>query len=130
MKYWNIHFEPSDLEIDRDGDLENYDALYILEHDGKDIRRVSIGGQPMKLDRSIDEIESMSEFIEGYEFDSLQETINYFETWLANNLEWRESSPATWDEPAEYVCTGLVSDEPRPFKRSRHDWTHLLWRKR
>ena len=127
MKHYSIHFEPSDLRIDRKGNVDNYDALYILEHNGGNIRRISLAGHPLKLDRSPEDIRGMAETIEGG--DSLPEIINHFETWLANNLEWRESSPQTLEEPAEYVCTGLTDTSPRPFRRSRHDWTHLLWRR-
>lgn len=107
-KYYDIYFDPSELEVDCDGDLINMDALYILEYneDGKVTNRVNSKGKPIAFgDYPLENILDLYHIGEGD--SSLKEAIDMFWDWLQDNTEWRETSPQTYWQPAEYKCIGI-----------------------
>jgi len=108
-KYYDIYFEPSDLEVDSEGHLVSEKPLYILEYDenGKVLNRVNTKGQPISFgDEPLEGILSLYHRGEGD--DTLKGALKRFWDWLDANLEWRESSRQTYWQPAEYVCIGLT----------------------
>ena len=107
-KYYDIYFDPSELEVDGDGHLENWDALYILEYDknGKVMNRVDRKGNPVEFgDYPLENVLDLHHV--GYGDDDLKGALNWFYKWLKDNTEWRETSPETYLQPAEYRCVGI-----------------------
>ncbi len=107
-KYYDIYFDPAELKVDGNGELTNWDALYILEYneDGKVTNRVDYNGTPIAFDdMSLDNILEM--YHVGHGDDSLEEALTRFSEWLSDNTEWEEFSPQTYWEPAEYRCVGI-----------------------
>ena len=90
-KYYDIYFDPAELEVDGNGHLENWDALYILEYneDGKVMNRVNYNGTLIAFgDMSLDNILEMHHV--GHGDDSLEEALTRFSKWLFDNTEWEE----------------------------------------
>lgn len=122
-KYYDIYFEPSELEVDEDGHLENWDALYILEYneDGKVTNRVDRKGDPIGFgESSLDEVLDLYHVGEGD--NTLKEALKRFYQWLADNTEWVETSPQTYWQPAEYRCIGIsgYTFDPNEFWHPAH----------
>ena len=112
-KYYGIYFDPSELEVDRKGHLLNPDALQIIEYEYTDedsdtptaVRRVDKDGNDISegwvLRHGLAHI--------GYDdYSSMQDAFDDFHRWFEENREWRESSPQTYYQPAEYVCIGIT----------------------
>ena len=107
-KYYDIYFDPAELEVDGNGELENWDALYIHEYneDGKLLSRVDYNGKQIAFgDMSLDNILEL--YHVGHGDDILEEALTRFSEWLSNNTEWKESSSQTYWQPAEYRCVGI-----------------------
>ena len=111
-KYYGIYFDPSELEVDRKGHLLNVDVLHIIEFEYADdesdaptaIRRVAKDGSLLEVKPDLRGLSNI-----GYDdFRSIEETLGWFYIWLSENLEWRESSPETYYQPAEYICIGIT----------------------
>jgi len=108
-KYYDIYFEPGEIEVDDDGHLENWDALYILEYneDGKVTNRVDRKGEQIAFgDYPLENILDLYHI--GYGDDTLKEALKRFYKWLEDNTEWVETSPQTYWQPAEYKCIGIT----------------------
>lgn len=121
-KFYGIYFDRCDLQVDREGILENPEALQIIEFEYDEtadkvtaVRRVNEKGEVIA--ESWDGLE-FSDALDhvGYDDDTtIEEAMERFETWLDEHLEWRESRMETRYTPAEYVCvgiTGCVDEEP------------------
>lgn len=122
-KYYDIYFDPAELEVDGNGELMNWDALYILEYneDGKVTNRVDYNGKQIAFgDMSLDNILDL--YHVGYGDDTLEEALKRFYQWLADNTEWVETSPQTYWEPAEYRCVGIsgYTFDPNEFWHPTH----------
>lgn len=130
-KYYDIYFEPSELEVDSDGHLENWEALYILEYDddGKVTNRVDYKGNPIAFGNyPLEKILDLYHIGEGD--STLKEAINLFWKWLQDNTEWVETSPQTYWQPAEYKCIGITgycgyADEEEDDDKM--EWYRLHW---
>ena len=108
-KYYDVYFDPSELEVDSNGDLTNWDALYILEYndDGKVTNRVDYKGNPIAFgDYPLESVLDLHHVGEGD--NTLKEALNLFWKWLQNNTEWAETSPQTFWQPAEFKCIGIT----------------------
>ena len=117
-KYYDVYFDPAELEVDENGDLMNWNALYIIEYneDGKVLNRVDYNGQQIEFgDIPLDDILDL--YHVGHGDDSLEEVLTRFSEWLSDNTEWEELSPQTYCEPAEYRCVGIsgYTFEPLEF---------------
>lgn len=107
-KYFDIYFDPAELEVDSNGDLTNWNALYILEYDenGKVMNRVDRKGNPVEFgDYPLESVLDL--YHVGYGDDDLKGALSWFYRWLKDNTEWRETSPSTYWQPAEYRCVGI-----------------------
>ena len=130
MTYFEIYFDPADLVVDRDGELTNPEALHIIgfDEDGNPFGRVDSKGKEIAEPEPMEDILQMYHL--GYGDDDLDGARSRFYRWLQNNLEWQETSPATYYEPAEYACvgiTGYCDPEPNEYW---HPVRHYYWRKR
>jgi len=126
-KYYDIYFDPSDLEVDREGHLLNPDALQIIEFEYDDdteevtaCRRVNEKGNVIEdpwKDRKY--AESMTHLAED-DFSTIDKALGAFEGWLTDNLDWRESYRGDYYNPPEYYCAGIEGyvDEP-PYRPHR-----------
>ena len=132
-KYYDIYFDPSELEVDGDGDLTNWDALYILEYneDGKVTNRVDYKGNLIAFGNyPLEKILDLYHVGEGD--NTLKEALDLFWKWLQDNTEWVETSPQTYWQPAEYKCIGITGycgyadeeDDDDAMERYRLRW-HL-----
>ena len=123
-KYYDVYFDPAELEVDGNGDLINWDALYILEYDenGKVTNRVDRKGNPVEFgDYPLENVLDL--YHVGYGDDNLKGALSWFYKWLKDNTEWRETSPSTYWQPAEYRCIGIsgYTFDPAEFWHpSRH----------
>ena len=113
--YYDVYFDPSELEVDRDGHLKNPDALRIIEfeydEDTDEItacRRVSEKGNvledPWKDLQYSDDIAHVGEVDDP----TISTTMGRFEGWLDQNLEWSQSYRGDYYNPPEYVCIGIT----------------------
>lgn len=126
-KYYDIYFDPAELEVDEKGDLTNPETLRIIEFTYDEdtdalitIRRVTENGAVIEVNTDLSGLYHYGED----DSVSIAEAMKWFDIWLEQNLEWRESSPSTYYEPANYICvgiTGYVDDEPR-YHRFSHSW--------
>ena len=132
-KYYDVYFDPSELEVDGDGDLTNLDALYILEYneDGKVTNRVDYKGNPIDFGNyPLEKILDLYHVGEGD--NTLKEALDLFWKWLQDNTKWVEISPQTYWQPAEYLCVGITGycgyadeeDDDDAMERYRLNW-HL-----
>ena len=125
--FYGIYFDPSELRVDRNGDLTNPDVLHIICFEcntdtGETISwsRVSEKGEVIETEPKLDDLESV-----GYGDDgTIREALDRFEVWLENHLEWRVSRMETRYTPAEYVCIGIEGyiDEDTEWYYKRHWW--------
>lgn len=107
-KYYDIYFDPAELDVDGNGDLVNWNALYILEYDenGKVMNRVDRKGTPVEFGGY--PLENVLDLYHvGYGDDDLKGVLSWFYKWLKDNTEWCETSPSTYWQPAEYRCIGI-----------------------
>lgn len=126
-KYYDVYFDPSELEVDRDGHLENPDALHIIEFEYDEdtdevtaCRRVDEKGNVLEDRPDLSDLEHVGEGDDP----TISKALGRFEGWLTDNLEWRESWRGDYYNPPEYVCVGIighVDDEPR-YHRLSHRW--------
>lgn len=114
-KYYGIYFDRWDLQVDRKGNLENPEVLHIVEFEYDEdadevtaVRRVNEKGEV--IEESWKALEYSDDLTHvGWDDDmTIREALWRFETWLEDHLEWRESSPQTYLQPAEYVCIGVT----------------------
>ena len=134
-KYYGIYFDPSELEVDREGHLLNVDALHIIEfeYENEDsdaptaMRRVDTKGNVITEGWDDWKYRDNLQHIGGRDdYYSMEDAFDDFYRWFSENREWRESSPQTYWQPAEYVCigiTGYCDDENEywhPARRYRH----------
>lgn len=125
--YYGIYFDAGELEVDRHGNLLNPEVLWIVEFQYDEdtdaliaIRRVSENGE---ITDANPDLSCLNRYGED-DSPTIAEAMKWFDQWLEQNLEWRETSPSTYYEPAEYICigiTGYVDDEPR-YHRFSHSW--------
>ena len=115
-KYYDIYFDPAELEVDADGDLLNFsDVVRVVEFDDDgNVCSVSNGTAEDTLEM----------FHLGEGDDTLEDALKRFYDWLSDHLEWRESTPQTYWQPAEYVCIGITGyvDDPPTYHRHSHSW--------
>ena len=113
--YYDIYFDPADLEVDRHGDLKNWDALQIVQFTYDDdtdeatsCRRVSITGDV--IEDPWKDLQYKEDLVHvGFGDDaSIIKSCNRFVRWLSDNTAWVESSPETRWQPAEYICIGII----------------------
>ena len=134
-KYYGIYFDPSELEVNREGHLLNVDALQIIEfeYENEDsdeptaMRRVDTKGNVITEGWDGWKYRDNLAHIGGRDdYYSMEDAFDDFYRWFSENREWRESSPQTYWQPAEYVCigiTGYCDDEKsywHPARRYRH----------
>jgi len=109
-KFYGIYFDRSELKVDEQGDLENPEALYVIEFefDGISeqpvrIRRIGRNGAFIENQPDLSGLETV-----GYDDDeSVMEALNRFYNWLEENIIFEELYPETRWQPAEYVCVGI-----------------------
>ena len=126
-KYYDIYFDPADLEVDTEGHLENPEVLQIIEFDYDDetekttaCRRVNEKGEVIEdpwKDREY--AESMVHLAED-DFPTIDKALGRFEGWLDNNLDWRESYHGDYYNPPEYICAGIEGYVDEPPYRPHH----------
>lgn len=112
MESFVVYFDYDKIELDCSGDICNEkECIYIAEYDedGNFIRRVDYNWKgvvseiPMNI--TVDEMEQLDYKGDGSE--TPQEAYEAFSEWLNDRKEWVEDTPATYLEPADYVCIGL-----------------------
>ena len=122
-KYYDVYFDPAELVVDRDGELENPEALHIieLEYDAETERiicgqRVDKKGNTISEPMEWDEVFNLSHV--GYGDDvSIRDALSRFEDWLKGHTVWVETNPETRWQPAEYACIGIEGfvDDGNPY---------------
>ena len=116
-KYYDIFFDPSELKVDRVGNLVNRDALHIIEYeydeDSDEVtacRRVNLKGEV--IEGPWQSLQYSDEMVRvGFGDDeTIREALTRFEVWLEENTAWVESTPETRWQPAEWICVGIKRD--------------------
>ena len=126
-KYYDIYFDKWDLEVDKDGRLLNPEVLKIIQFECDEESDEIVAVRRVAYDGSVIEVSPDLSDLCHYQYDNgetIDEAFGWFEKWLEENTEWRESSSQTYWQPAEYICigiTGCVDDEPR-YHRHSHSW--------
>ena len=126
-KYYDIYFDPSDLEVDRGGHLENPEVLQIIEfeydEDTEEVtacRRVDEKGEviedPWKDLQYSDDMAHVGE----NDFPTISKALGAFEGWLTDHLDWRESWRGDYYNPPEYICAGIEGYVDEPPYRPHH----------
>ena len=109
--FYGIYFDKNELIVDRNGDLTNPDALYIMEfvYDEEisdepiDIRRIDKDGNVIEEYPDLSELSYV-----GYDDEpTVERAMHWFDKWLEEHLVWRETSRQTYWQPAEYICVGI-----------------------
>ena len=116
-KYYGIYFDKLDLEVNRHGELMNPEVLQIIEFEYED----EDSDEPTAMRRVDSKGNVISEGWDGWQYRddlthigdrddyySVKDAFDDFYKWFTENLEWRESSPETYWQPAEYVCVGIT----------------------
>ena len=114
-KYYDIFFDPSELKVDRVGNLVNPDALHIVEIEYDDetdemtaCRRVSQTGEVItEYCGAIHSYDEMTRIGDGDD-ETIREAMIRFEGWLKVHTAWVESAPETRWQPASYTCVGII----------------------
>jgi len=114
-KYYDIFFDPAELEVDRVGNLENPDALQIIEFEYDEdtdevtaCRRVDQKGNVIEDPwKDLQYSDDMAHVGEGDD-ETIREAMIRFEGWLKEHTAWVESTPETRWQPASYVCVGII----------------------
>lgn len=110
-KYYGVYFDRYELQVDRNGDLLNPEALYIIEFEFDEnisdepigIRRISRNGDTLEEYPDLSELEYV-----GWDDDpSVEKALDRFYEWLNEKLVWEELYPETRWQPAEYECVGI-----------------------
>ena len=117
-KYYDIYFDPAELEVDEKGHLLNFEeAVHIVEFDEN-------GNVCSVTNNAGDVNEVLEMFHLGEGDDTLAEAKERFYDWLENHTEWRETLPQTYWQPAEYICIGITDyvDEPPIYHRYSNSW--------
>ena len=136
-KYYDVYFDPSELEVDRNGRLENLKALQIIEFEYDDdteevtaCRRVDQKGHVIEDHPDLRDLEHVGDGDDP----TIDKAMGRFEGWLDQNLEWRESYHGDYYNPPEYICIGVTGcvDEPpyRPLHISDTVFRAILRRRR
>lgn len=122
-KFYDIYFDPADLEVDHEGRLENPEALQIIEFEYDDdtdavsaCRHVDLTGAVIEENPDLTDLEHAGDGDDP----SIDAAIGRFDGWLDNHLEWRESYHGDYYNPPEYVCVGISGYVDEPPYRSRH----------
>ena len=109
-KFYDIFYDPAELRVDRHGDLMNTDALRIVEFEYDEetdttvsMRRVNEQGEVIETEPDLRDLYQ----VWFGDDTTIREALTHFEWWLEDHLEWRESSPETRWQPAEYICIGI-----------------------
>ena len=139
-KYYDVYFDPAELEVDRDGHLENPKALQIIEFEYDDeseevtaCRRVDAKGNvledPWKNYSAAWDFTNVGE----NDFPTISKALGAFEGWLTDHLDWRESWRGDYYNPPEYICAGIegyVDEPPYRHKHIDRDLIRAMSRKR
>lgn len=135
-KYYDVYFDPSELEVDQDGHLENPDALQIIEFEYDDeTEEVTACRRVDKKGNVIEDRPDLSDLDHSGDGDdpTISKALGAFEGWLTDHLEWRESWRGDYYNPPEYICAGIEGyvDEP-PYRRKHisRDLIREMLRKR
>lgn len=114
-KLYGIYVDKWDLEVNRDGHLQNPDVLQIVEIEYDEetdqviaIRRVDEKGNV--LQEEWDGLQYVDDLTLTGPDDcaTIDKALGWFEGWLDDNLEWRESYRGDYYNPPEYVCIGVT----------------------
>ena len=125
--FYDIYFDPAELEVDGNGDLINPDVLHIIcfecdtdTGEAINTNRVNKKGEIIETDPVLTDLQHVGDGDDN----TIREALNRFELWLENHLEWRVSRMETRYTPAEYVCIGIEGyiDEDTEFYYKRHWW--------
>ena len=126
-KYYDIYFDPSDLEVDTEGHLLNPDILQIIEFDYDDetekttaCRRVNANGEVIEDPWKDQEYAESFVHLAEDDFSTIDKALGAFEGWLDNNLDWRESYRGDYYNPPEYYCAGIEGYVDEPPYRPHH----------
>ena len=120
-KFYDVYFDPAQLEVDRGGYLMNPDALHIVELQFDEDTDTIISAKLVDEAGNVsgDASDLLDGFHVGYGDDeSIREALRRFEKWLSDHLVWVESRPQTYWEPAEYIAIGIegyVDTDDNPF---------------
>ena len=110
-KFYGIYFDEWELKVDRNGDLQNPEALYIVEFEfDEEISEEPIGIRRVDKDGNvIEEYPDLSDLsYVGFDDEpTIEKAMHWFWEWLEENRVWVESSPETRWQPAEYICVGI-----------------------
>ena len=130
-KYYDVYFDPSELEVDRDGHLKNPDALQIIEFKYDDdtdevtaCRRVDAKGNVLEDPwKDLQYSDDMAHVGEGDD-PTISKAMGRFEGWLDQNLDWRESWRGDYYNPPEYICAGIegYTDDEHRYHRLSNRW--------
>lgn len=129
-KYYDVYFDPSELEVDQDGHLENPDALQIIEFEYDDeteevtaCRRVDEKGNVIEDRPDLSDLEHCGDGDDP----TISKALGRFEGWLTDHLDWRESWRGDYYNPPEYICAGIEGyvDEP-PYRHKHIDCDLIL----
>ena len=116
-KFYDVYFDPSELEVDRNGELMNPEALRIIRFDENgSAERVSENGNTIADELPMAEVLNMDHV--GFGDDpTIREAMNRFEEWLNEHLVWVLTRRETYWNPAEYICLGIdgYTDEGNPY---------------
>lgn len=122
-KYYDIYFEPSDLEVDTRGRLENPDALQIIEFEyDEDTEEVTACRRVDQQGNVLEDRPDLYDLVHAGDGDdpSIDAAMGRFEGWLTDNLEWRESYRGDYYNPPEYICAGITGYVDEPPYRPHH----------
>ena len=122
-KYYDIYFDPADLEVDTEGRLLNLDILQIIEFEYDDVtdtvdvcRRVNEKGEVIQNDPDLTDLEHVGDGDDP----TISKALGRFEGWLDNHLDWKEDVAETRYQPAEYICIGIEGYVDEPPYRPHH----------
>ena len=123
-KYYDIYFDPADLEVDTEGNLENPKVLQIIEFEYDDeTEEVTSCCRVDEKGNVIDDPWKDREYAEYLthlaenDFPTIDKALGAFEGWLDNHLDWRESYHGDYYNPPEYICVGIEGYvEERPYR--------------
>lgn len=126
-KYYDIYFDPADLEVDTEGHLENSEVLQIIEFEYDDETeevtsccRVDEKGNVIDDPwRDREYAEYLTHLAEN-DFPTIDKALGAFEGWLDNHLDWRESYHGDYYNPPEYICAGIEGYVDEPPYRPHH----------
>lgn len=116
--YFDVYFDPAELEISRDGSLRDYRKLHIIRFDeeGNAIDRVDENGTTIPEPLPTDDVLQMEHAGFGDDYTP-QESLDRFEDWLDDHTVWVRVSRETLLQPAEFDCIGIAgyTDDGNPY---------------